>query len=146
MRLLPISLLISLAVLGSAWAQGHPPLSKAERIALCDQKVDVPFDPADPPPLHVGPEGEKGKPTRPILLRQVKPEGFLGHRLMGTVIIEAVIDEDGCVRQPKASRDADQLAVATILKAIRKWVFEPSTLDGKPVRVSYALTMSVHPG
>lgn len=145
MRILRIALLISLAVLGSAWAQGHPPLSKAERIALCDQKVDVPFDPADPPPLQAGLHGEKGKPARPVLLRQVRPEGFEGH-LRGTVIIEAVIDEDGCVRQPKASRDADQRAVAFILKAIRKWVFEPATLDGKPVRVSYALTMSVHPG
>lgn len=143
MRLLCISLLISVAVLGSARAQGHPPLSKAERIALCDQKVDVPFDPADPPPLHVGPEG---KVTRPVLLRQVKPASFGDSRLMGTVIIEAVIDEDGCVRQPKASRDVDQRAVAPILKALRKWVFEPATLDGKPVRVSYVLTMSFHPG
>ena len=53
MRILRISLLISLAVLGSAWAQGPASLSKADRIALCEQKVDVPFDPADLPPLRV---------------------------------------------------------------------------------------------
>ena len=59
---------------------------------------------------------------------------------------QANSDEDGCVRQPKAARDVDQRAVAFILKALRKWVFEPATVDGKPVRVSYVLTMSFHPG
>ncbi len=144
MRILRIALLISLAVLGPAWAQGHP-LSKAERIALCDQKVDVPFDPADPPPLHVGPDGEKGKPTRPVLLRQVKPEGFASHPT-GRLVIEAVIDEDGCVRQPKVLEGAETGTAAIGLQTIRRWVFEPATLDGKPVRVTYVLTINTHGG
>jgi Gram-negative bacterial TonB protein C-terminal len=141
MKILRISLLISLALTASAWAQGAAPLSKAERIALCEKKIDVPFDPADPPPLHVGLHGKKGEPTRPVLLRNVRPGGFASHP-SGTLILEVVIDEDGCVRQPKVLKGEDAGMVDVGLKTIRKWVFAPATLDGKPVRVSYVLTIN----
>lgn len=145
MRILRISLLISLTMTASAWAQGAAPLSKAERIALCDKKIDVPFDPADPAPLHVDWQAGKGKVTRPVLLRQIKPEGFASHP-SGTVVIEAVIDEDGCVRQPKVVKGGETGVAPMGLRALRKWVFEPATLDGKPVRVFYVLTLNAHPG
>jgi hypothetical protein len=144
MRIFRISLLISLAAVltASAWAQGAAPLSKAERIALCDKKVDVPFDPADPPPL---PPEQAKEVSRPIILRQVKPAGSLGGRREDAVI-EAVIDEDGCIRQPKITKGQGTAIAAASLKALRKWVFQPATRDGKPVRVTYVLTLNAHPG
>ena len=85
--------------------------------------------------------GRKGSPPRPVLLRHVKPEGFASHPL-GTLVLEVVIDEDGCVRQPKVLKGEDTGMAAVGLKTIRKWVFAPATLDGKPVRISYVLTIN----
>jgi len=140
MRILRIALLISLTVLGAGWAQAPASLSKAERIALCDQKKDVPFDPADPPPLS--PEQAKGV-TRPVLLRQVKPK-VMPAGLREEAAVEAVIDEDGCIRQPKITKGEGTPLAAAGLAALRKWVFQPATRDGKPVRLLYLLTLNAH--
>ena len=139
------SLLITLAVslTSSAWAQSRSALQGGADRAV-RQEVDAPFDPADPPPLHVDLDAGKGKVSRPVILRNVKPEGLASH--MGTVIIETVIDEDGCVRQPKVVQGVDKEEGAIVLKTVRKWVFAPSTLDGKPVRVTYILTINAQPG
>jgi hypothetical protein len=144
MRLLRIWLLISLVSLltASAWAQGSVPLSKDQRIALCEQKKDVPFDPADPEPLRLD---QAKDVSRPIILRQVNPVGMKSVPREGAVI-EAVIDEDGCIRQPKVTKGQGTSVAAAGLTALRKWVFEPATRDGKPVRILYVLTLSAHPG
>jgi hypothetical protein len=142
MRILRISLLISLASLltAQAWAQGSAPLSKAERIAICDKKVDVPFDPADPPPLSLE---EAKEVTRPVILRQVKPRAMPA-AAREEAAVEAVIDEDGCIRQPKITKGQGTPLAAAGLAALRKWVFQPATRDGKPVRLLYVLTLNAH--
>lgn len=111
--------------------------SKKERIALCKEKQNAPLAPSEPQSLTI-----EGRVTRPKILFQVKPVHPRPPR-NGTVILQSIIDEDGCVRDPKVIRGVGLYEDSAALKAIRQWVFLPATLDGKPVRVDYVLTIKM---
>jgi TonB family protein len=152
MKILRISMLVSLALTvgAQAWAQSPSaapaptaqatpapvPLSKRERIELCKKKRGVPLEPAETQPLHV--EDSEGKITRPTIIYNVKPR-FTGST--GTVVVEAVIDEDGCVRQAKIvqSQTDNRSVDVAALRAVEQWVFLPATREGRPVQVFYTL-------
>jgi hypothetical protein len=141
MRILHASLLMSLtlAVGTHALAQGQAPapLSKGERIKLCEKKRGVPLNPSDPQPLKI-----EGNVVKPVLIHQVKPgAAFSGS---GGAVVEAVIDEDGCIRQPRIVNATDTGFGRSTVKNLEQWVFEPATLDGRPVRVLYTLTVNSH--
>lgn len=153
MRTLRISILTSLAlVVGSqVWAQSPAmspaptaqagpapaPLSKRERIKLCENKRNAPLAPEESQPLSLN--GQGGMISRPTLLHSVPPSGAAGTR--GKVIIEATIDEDGCVRQLKLVQTGGQRLDAAALEAMKQWVFLPAMKDGRPVAVLYDLTI-----
>jgi len=151
MKILPVAVLMSLVPMvgAPAWAQSPATapaptdqatpapvhLSKGERIELCKKKRGVPLEPAETQPLHV----EEGKVTRPIMLHNVKPR-FTGET--GTVVVEAVIDEDGCVRQTRVVRSVLKSMDDAAVRSLEQWVFLPATLNGRPVRVFYTLTFN----
>jgi TonB family protein len=153
MKILPAAILTSLALMvdARAWAQSPSaapapttqasqapaPLSKQERIELCKKKRGVPLEPAETQPLHV--EDSEGKVTRPTILQSVKPR-FTG--LTGTVVVEALIDEDGCVRETRIVRSVLNSMDQAAVHAIEQWVFLPATLNGRPVRVFYTLSVN----
>ena len=140
MKILRISVLMSLALVvgAQAWAQSQEPapLSKRERIKLCEQKRNVPLEPAESQPQKI--DGSEGKVSRPTILHQVPPR-FAGP---GRVVAEATIDEDGCVRQVRVLQSAGKRVDAAAVDAIEQWVFLPAILDGRPVRVFYVLTVT----
>jgi TonB family protein len=142
MKIFRVSLLASVAfaVGAQGWAQAPAHLSKKERISLCEHKQDVPFDPADPKPLEI--DEVKEQATRPVLIHRVTPHGLSG--LRGKAVINAVIDEDGCVRQPRIVEGQGTSMATAGLDAVRNWVFEPATVGGRPVRVVYVVTFNVH--
>jgi TonB family protein len=112
-------------------------LSRRARIALCRAKGDPPLEPAETPPERTG-------ATRPEIIHHPKPS-FSSSDVEGTVIVEAVIDQDGCTRQVKILRGVSKEADAAALEAVRQWVFRPATLDGKPISVFYVMTVnSIH--
>jgi periplasmic protein TonB len=83
--------------------------------------------------------------TRPALTYQVQPRYSEAARragVQGAVTVEAVIDEQGRVTDVKILRGLpmglDQEAVA----AVRQWRFTPATLQGKPVKVYFSLTVN----
>jgi TonB family protein len=144
MRIFRASFLISALLAAGAQAMAQAPagtapapLSKSERIALCEKKAQLPLDPAEPQPLKVG-----GKVTRPAILRQVAPGGVNRPPGGGKVVLEVVIDEDGCVRQSKVLEGEGTAMASASVEAVPKWVFQPATLDGRPVRVFYILTLN----
>ena|SRR6185295_1610951 len=114
--------------------------SERERIALCEKKQNASLAPSEPQPLKV-----EGKVARPRILRNVKPV-YASPPIAGTVILQAVIDEDGCVRDPRILRGINKYQDSAALDAIRQWVFLPATLEGKPVSVNYVLTLSISRG
>src|SRR6185295_10033630 len=111
--------------------------SEQERIALCKKKQNVPLAPSEPQPLMV-----EGKVTRPTILHRVVPV-YAGNAIPGTVILQVVIDEDGCVRDPRILRGVNRRQDSGALYAVRQWVFLPATLEGKPVSVNYVLTIDI---
>jgi len=109
--------------------------SERERIALCKKKQNAPLAPSEPQPLTV-----EGKVTRPTILRRVSPE-YAVRPVNGIVILQVVIDENGCVRDPRILRGLKRYEDSAALKAVRQWVFLPATLEGKSISVNYFLTI-----
>jgi TonB family protein len=143
MRIFRIFRLAALAsMMGAlAWAQSPgpaPALSKRERIELCKKKQGTPLEPSATPPQHVD---EKAEITRPKILHLVKPRSTGSS---GTAVVEAVIDEDGCVRQTRVLQSGGKSMDDEAVRSVEQWVFQPATQNGRPVSVFYVLTVNAH--
>jgi len=62
--------------------------------------------------------------------------------ITGVVIISAVIDEEGNVVDARVVKGLPMGLDQKALEAVRTWKFKPATAFGKPVRVSYTMTVS----
>jgi protein TonB len=95
---------------------------------------------ADEAPLRVG-----GDVARPELILGPPPiytEWARKARLQGVVIVEAVIDTQGNVVDTKVLKGMPLGLDRAALDAVEKWKFKPATLEGKPVKVYYTLTVN----
>lgn len=63
-------------------------------------------------------------------------------RIQGVVIIQAIIDRQGCVAQTKILKGLPEGLNENAQQAVSRWVFRPATLDGNPVDVYYNLTVN----
>lgn len=86
-----------------------------------------------------------GDVQAPVVIRRVEPiypEEARKARVAGIVIIEALIDRNGNVREARVLKplpfDLDQAA----LDSIRQWKFRPGTRNGEPVDVLFNLTIN----
>jgi TonB family protein len=98
-----------------------------------------------PPILAAAPMLVEGDVHRPEIIRQVKPEYTEQARragTRGTVIVEAIIDKDGCVRNIRSLQGLPDGLTEAAMAAVRQWVFFPAMLEGKPVKVYYVLTIN----
>ena len=80
----------------------------------------------------------------PKLIRKVPPvypAEALAARVEGIVIIEAVIDVTGAVKEMKVLR-AQPLLEAAAVDAVRQWQFTPTLLNGVPVEVIMTVTVN----
>ena len=62
------------------------------------------------------------------------PEDALQSRIQGAVVVRAVIDKDGEIREVALVSGHPMLAPAAI-KAVKKWKYRPYLLNGQPVEV-----------
>jgi TonB family protein len=92
------------------------------------------------PPYHVG-----GNVKAPVVIQRVEPvypAEARANRVSGIVIVDAVIDRNGDVRDISVLKPLpfglDQAAV----DAVKQWKFKPGTLDGQPVEVIFNLTIN----
>jgi TonB family protein len=102
------------------------------RAALIERKANPDFIVASPGVL-TGEAIHKVQPYYPPAAKQ--------QRLSGAVFIKVEIDETGAVRDAKVLCGADLLAVAS-LEAARQWLFKPTMLNGRPVKVKGVLTFN----
>jgi len=86
-----------------------------------------------------------GDVKAPVIIDRVEPiypEVARKARIMGIVIVEATISEDGVVKNVEVLKPLpfglDQAAV----DAVKQWTFKPATLDGAPVAVRFNLTIN----
>jgi TonB family protein len=81
---------------------------------------------------------------QPKLIKQVDPvypEAARKARIEGIVIVEATTDIYGRVQDAKALRSIPLLDQAAI-DAVKQWVYEPAIIDGKPIPISFNVTIS----
>lgn len=117
------------------------------------QDIDLPdtgviFDIPDAPPafessnqpLQVG-----GNLIRPQKIFGPNPqytEVARNARIQGVVIVEAIIDRAGSVGRVRVLKPLPMGLDQATVEAVKKWKFEPPTLNGKPVDVFYNLTVN----
>jgi len=96
------------------------------------------------PDLDVFPYG--ATVMRPQVIRQVAPQMTAESRqhpgFSGTVILEAIIDRQGRVQNPRVLRGLPYGLSESAIAAVKQWSFKPATLNGRPVRVYYVLTVN----
>jgi protein TonB len=95
--------------------------------------------PAPPQPLHVG--GVVRPPQKVYHVAPKYPAMAQAARVSGMVIVEALIAEDGTVRDVKVMRSVPLLD-ASAIEAVRQWRFTPTLLNGVPVQVIMTVTVS----
>ena len=95
--------------------------------------------PPPPAPLHVG--GVVRAPQKIHHVAPTYPAIALAAKVTGTVIIEALIAEDGSVRGVKVLKSVSLLD-ASAIEAVRQWRFTPTLLNGVPVEVIMSVTVT----
>lgn len=92
-------------------------------------------------PLRVG-----GAVTRPELIRMAKPvitdEARKHPGFSGAVILEAIIDRQGRIQNPRVLKGQPYGLNENAIESLKQWRFKPATLEGKPVKVYYVLTVT----
>jgi TonB family protein len=86
--------------------------------------------------------------TRPELLGGPKPEytpEARQARVVGNVIMMAMIDREGCVRQARVLKGQPFGLGEAAAAAVRRWTFRPATYQNRPVAVDYVLTVTFQP-
>jgi protein TonB len=94
--------------------------------------------PIPKPPVRVGTGVVPPKKTRDV--RPIYPPIAVAAKQEGLVILEAVIGEDGTVRDVKVLRSVALLDQAAI-EAVRQWRFTPTLLSGQPVPIVMTVTV-----
>ena len=103
--------------------------------------------PAPRPTLQPRPEpvrrvgGDLVAPKKTHHVAPVYPALALAARQAGHVILEAVISEEGTVRDVRVLRSIPLLDQAAI-DAVRQWRFSPTMLGGRPVPIAMTVTVT----
>jgi TonB family protein len=116
------------------------------RVTGWKQAAYIPEEGAGEPPYVIPAEGPVraiGEIKPPRLIKQVDPkypDVARQARVDGVVILEVETDVSGRVKNMKILRSIPLLDLAAI-DAVRKWVYEPFMIDGKPRGVIFTATV-----
>lgn len=89
-----------------------------------------------------------GGVQRPELIGKVDPkytETARRAKIMGVVIIETLVDQEGCSRHPRVLKGLPMGLDSAAVAAVRNWTFEPAIYQERPVAVYYTLTVNFRP-
>jgi TonB family protein len=112
-----------------------PPLPPSVAQAMVDPAGDYYYE-----ALHVG--GKVAKPSKVYGLQPVYTEKARKAHVQGVVVLETIIGRDGCLSHIHVLKGLPDGLDRAALMAVENWVFDPATLDGKPVKVYYTLTVN----
>jgi TonB family protein len=63
-------------------------------------------------------------------------------RLVGQVVIAAIVDVDGRVARPKVLKGAQPILDNLAMDAVSHWTFEPASCDENPIPVYLGVTVT----
>lgn len=130
--------------------ESHDSLEAAVREVL--RHVIAPTEapaPADPAMLRAGFQPLPPGATRPVKVHDVKPEYTelaREARLQGVVILQTAIDQEGNVVDVDVLKGLEMGLTEAAVDAVKQWKFEPATMDGEPIPVSYNVTVNYQLG
>lgn len=115
-------------------------------IALGDSSTIVPEATPPPPsprpqPPLIRPGGDIKPPLKIADMAPTYPPLARAAGVEGIVIVEAVIAEDGLVRDVRVLRSIPLLDAAA-MEAVRQWRFTPTLLNGEPVPIVMTVTVA----
>jgi len=96
--------------------------------------------PTGPAPLRVG--GDIAPPQKIFHPRPDYTEDARRAQVQGVVILEAIVDKDGSVRDVKVLKGLPMGLSESAIESAKQWRFEPATRRGVPVAVILNLTIS----
>jgi TonB family protein len=142
-------LFISLAAVGAFGAtafsdDSQPALSSSAPAATEKAEGEKP-ESSDPKLKTVSAESICDEITHPVVVEKVNPKyppDAREEKVMGSVIVETVLTEEGVVDDVQVINSPDDRLSAAAVEAIQQWKFEPALCDGKPVAVYYNLTVN----
>lgn len=120
--------------------------------ALDPTVITTPSPPVPPPPKVKEATGQQVKnPIRiggqikyPLVRKRVNPVypalAKLS-RIEGSVVLEAVVDEQGKVSQLKYLSGGHALLIEAAIQAAGQWEFEPCNLNGEPIAIILPITV-----
>lgn len=113
-------------------------------VSFADSSAIVAEAPPLPPPpqqrvIRIG--GNIRPPQKIADVAPTYPPIALASRVEGVVILEAVIAEDGSVRDVRVLRSIPLLDAAA-MEAVRQWRFTPTLLNGEPVPIVMTVTVA----
>ena len=79
----------------------------------------------------------------PVLVRERKPLWPAGPAMGGTVVLRAVVDPTGGVRDMRIVRSVDPAMDAAVQNAVGEWRFRPGLLKGTPVPVVVTVELTL---
>lgn len=112
--------------------------------------LDIPADvivgdiPTPPIPRMEGPVLFRPEMNRPVRVAGADPlytEIARRARVEGVVILQAVIDKSGSVRDIEILKPLRLGLDEAAVQAVETWQFQPATLDDRPIDVIYTLTV-----
>jgi len=135
-------------------AAAAPPLADLKTLASSFRDLSMKLN-APPPPPAPKVEAKPVRPVRsvysaddrdvvgPVAIQQRVPKfpAAVSRPLSG--VVEFVVDESGAVQTPVMQVGIDSNYDPMVLSAAKKWLYQPATLDGKPVKYMKRLTISV---
>jgi TonB family protein len=92
------------------------------------------------PPYRVG--DDVSRPEKIAGVAPVYTELARRARVSGTVVVEAIIDQQGDVVNVRVLKGQPMGLDKATVDAVKTWKFKPATLAGKPVKVYYVLTVN----
>jgi protein TonB len=111
-------------------------------------ETDIVFNIPEGPPPDAEPEGpiQVGGDVKAPVKEYAPPPQYTEiarkARIQGVVIVQAIIDKQGVVRDVKVLKPLPMGLDKAAVEAVERWKFKPATLNGKPVDVYYNLTVN----
>ena len=139
---------ISIAAVGAFGASAfssdsHLSFAKSSSPAKEKSEGERPDESSYPKLKTISAESICDEITHPVVVEKVDPRyppSARDEKVMGTVVVESVITEEGVVDDVRVIENPDDRLAAAAVEALKQWRFEPALCDGAPVGVYYNLT------